>query len=153
MHGTAITIIDKSNMSIDIKTNNNHDDTKYILLVDDEKDILDLFTEYLTSNELKIISFQNSIEALNFLNGNINNCSLVITDYSMPQMSGLDFIKHIRNIDVNFIIKIILITAYIKNNLVIDKSSNLRIDKIIEKPIPLEKLKDEVKMLVLPILI
>lgn len=153
MHGTAITIIDKSNMSIDIKTNNNHDDTKYILLVDDEKDILDLFTEYLTSNELKIISFQNPLEALNFLNGNINNCSLVITDYSMPQMSGLDFIKHIRKIDRNFIIKIILITSYIKNNLVIDKSSNLRIDKIIEKPIPLEKLKDEVKLLMLPILV
>jgi response regulator RpfG family c-di-GMP phosphodiesterase len=144
MHGTAITIIDKSNMSIDIKTNNNHDDTKYILLVDDEKDILDLFTEYLTSNELKIISFQNPLEALNFLNGNINNCSLVITDYIMPQMSGLDFIKHIRKIDRNFIIK---------NNLVIDKSSNLRIDKIIEKPIPLEKLKDEVKLLMLPILV
>jgi response regulator RpfG family c-di-GMP phosphodiesterase len=153
MHGTAITIIDKSNMSIDIKTNNNHDDTKYILLVDDEKDILDLFTEYLTFNELKIIYFQNPLEALNFLNCNINNCSLVITDYSMPQMSGLDFIKHIRNIDRNFIIKIILITSYIKNNLVIDKSSNLRIDKIIEKPIPLEKLKDEVKLLMLPILV
>ena len=27
----------------------------------------------------------------------------------------------------------------------------MRIDKIIEKPIPLEKLKDEVKMLLLPI--
>jgi response regulator RpfG family c-di-GMP phosphodiesterase len=139
-------------MSIDINTNNDHDDIKYILLVDDEKDILELFTEYLTSNGLKTVSFQNPIEALNFLNSNVNNCSLVITDYSMPQMSGLDFIKHIRNIDVNFIIKIILITAYIKNNLVIDKSSNLRIDKIIEKPIPLEKLKDEVKMLMLPIL-
>ena len=153
MYETTITIIDKSNISIDINTNNNHDDTKYILLVDDEKDILELFTEYLTSNGLKTISFQNPVEALNFLNSNVNNCSLVITDYSMPQMSGLDFIKHIRNIDINFIIKIILITAYIKNNLVIDKSSNLRIDKIIEKPIPLEKLKDEVKMLVLPILI
>ena len=139
-------------MSIDINTNNDHDDIKYILLVDDEKDILELFTEYLTSNGLKTVSFQNPIEALNFLNSNVNNCSLVITDYSMPQMSGLDFIKHIRNIDVNFIIKIILITAHIKNNLVIDKSSNLRIDKIIEKPIPLEKLKDEVKMLMLPIL-
>jgi DNA-binding NtrC family response regulator len=151
MHETAITIIDKSNMSIDNNTNTYDDDTKFILLVDDEKDILDLFTEYLTSNGLKTISFQNPIEALNFLNGNINNCSLVITDYSMPQMSGLDFIKHIRNIDINFIIKIILITAYIKNNLVMDKSSNLRIDKIIEKPIALEKLKDEVKMLMLPI--
>ena len=152
MYETTITIIDKSDMSIDINTNNNHDDTKYILLVDDEKDILDLFTEYLISNGLKTISFQNPIEALNFLNGNINNCSLVITDYSMPQMSGLDFIRHIRDIDRNFIIKIILITAYIKNNLVMDKSSNLRIDKIIEKPILLEKLKDEVKMLMLPIL-
>ena len=153
MHETAITITNKSDMSIDNNANNLYDDTKYILLVDDEKDILDLFTEYLTSNGLIIISFQNPIEALNFLNSNINNCSLVITDYSMPQMSGLDFIKHIRNIDRNFIIKIILITAYIKNNLVIDKSSNLRIDKIIEKPIPLEKLKDEVKLLMLPILV
>ena len=146
MYETAITITDKSNMSIDNNANNLYDDTKYILLVDDEKDILDLFTEYLISNGLKTISFQNPIEALNFLNGNINNCSLIIIDYSMPQMSGFDFIKHIRDIDKNFIIKIILITAYIKNNLVMDKSSNLRIDKIIEKPIPLEKLKDEVKM-------
>jgi response regulator RpfG family c-di-GMP phosphodiesterase len=40
-------------MSIDINTNNNHDNTKYILLVDDKKDILELFTEYLTSNGLK----------------------------------------------------------------------------------------------------
>jgi CheY-like chemotaxis protein len=137
-------------MSIDSNTNDN-DNTKYILLVDDEKDILELFSECLISNGLKTISFQNPIEALDFLNGNLNNCSLVITDYSMPQMSGLDFIKHVRNIDVNFIIKIILITAYIKNNLVMDKSNNLRIDKIIEKPISLEKLKDEVKMLMLPI--
>ena len=44
-----------------------------------------------------------------------------------------------------------VITAYIKNNLLIDKSNNLRIDKIIEKPILLEKLKDEVKMLLLSI--
>ena len=67
-------------MSIDINTNNNHDNTKYILLVDDKKDILELFTEYLTSNGLKIIPFSNPIEALNFLNSNVNNCSLVITD-------------------------------------------------------------------------
>jgi CheY-like chemotaxis protein len=124
---------------------------KYILLVDDEKDILELYTEYLTSNGLKIIPFSDPMEALNYLHGNLNNCSLVITDYQMDQMSGFDFIKNIRGIDVNFIIKIIVITAYIKNNLLIDKSNNLRIDKIIEKPILLEKLKDEIKMLLLSI--
>jgi DNA-binding NtrC family response regulator len=124
---------------------------KYILLVDDEKDILELYTEYLTSNGLKIIPFSDPMEALNYLHGNLNNCSLVITDYQMDQISGFDFIKNIRGIDVNFIIKIIVITAYIKNNLLIDKSNNLRIDKIIEKPFLLEKLKDEVKMLLLSI--
>jgi hypothetical protein len=66
-------------------------------------------------------------------------------------MIGLDFIKPVRIIDVHFLIKITLITADIKNNLVLDKSTNFRIDKIIEKPIPLEKLKDEVKMLMSPL--
>jgi DNA-binding NtrC family response regulator len=150
MAETAITIIGKSIMSINTITND-QDNTKFILLVDDEKDILELYTEYLSSNGLKIISFADPNEALTFLNANSNNCSIVITDYSMSQMTGLDFIKHVRNIDVHFLIKIILITAYIKNNLVVDKSTNFRIDKIIEKPIPLEKLKDEVKMLMSPL--
>lgn len=139
-------------MSIETNTNDYANTiNKYILLVDDEKDILELYTEYLTSNGLKIIPFSDPMEALNYLHGNLNNCSLVITDYQMDKMSGFDFIKNIRGIDVNFIIKIIVITAYIKNNLLIDKSNNLRIDKIMEKPIPLEKLKDEVKMLLSPI--
>jgi DNA-binding NtrC family response regulator len=150
MAETAITIIGKSIMSINTITND-QDNTKFILLVDDEKDILELYTEYLSSNGLKIISFADPNEALTFLNANPNNCSIVITDYSMSQMTGLDFIKHVRNIDVHFLIKIILITAYIKNNLVVDKSTNFRIDKIIEKPISLEKLKDEVKMLMSPL--
>lgn len=136
-------------MSVEINTND-HANTKHIVLVDDEKDILELYTGYLTSYGLKIIPFSDPIEALIYLHCNLNNCSLVITDYKMLQMSGFDFIKNIRGIDVNFSIKIIVITAYIKNNLVVDKSNNLRIDKIIEKPIPLEKLKDEVKMLLLP---
>ena len=67
---------------------------------------------------------------------------MVTTDYKMQYMSGLDFTKHIGNIVINFLIKIILIVAFIQNNLVIDKSNNLRIDKIIENPLMLEKLKD-----------
>ncbi|MGE5633858.1 MAG: hypothetical protein ACM3VV_01375 [Deltaproteobacteria bacterium] len=35
-------------------------------MVDDEKDILDLFSDYLSSNGLKTISFQNPIEALEY---------------------------------------------------------------------------------------
>ena len=50
---TAIAII----MLMEIS---NHKDN-YILLVEDEKDILDLFTEYLSSSGFNTISFQNPI--------------------------------------------------------------------------------------------
>ena len=70
---------------------NNNDN--YILLVEDEKDILELFTEYLSSNGFNIVSFQNPKEALNYFYKNQSNCSLVITDYRMPQMSGIDLKK------------------------------------------------------------
>src|SRR5215213_4263690 len=95
----------------------------YILLVDDEKDILDLFSEYLSSNGFNTISFQNPIEALNYFYQNISNCYLVIADYKMPQMSGIDFIKKIREKDTaDCKIKTIIISAYIKDNIPYDKS-------------------------------
>jgi FixJ family two-component response regulator len=53
-------------MSIINNTNNDYDDTKYILLVDDEKDILDWFSEYLSSNGFNKISFQKSYWNIKF---------------------------------------------------------------------------------------
>ena len=78
---------------------------------------------------------------------NTNNCSLVITDYRMPQMSGLDFINKIREIDTNGKIKTIIISAYIKDNIPYDKSYIMKIDKILEKPVYLDRLKIEIQQL------
>jgi DNA-binding NtrC family response regulator len=71
----------------------NNNDNYYILLVDDEKDILDLFSEYLISNRFNTISFQNPLKALEYFYQNASNCSLVIVDYKMPQLSGINFIE------------------------------------------------------------
>jgi DNA-binding response OmpR family regulator len=110
-------------------------------LVDDERDILDLFTEYLSSNGFKTISFQNPMKALEYFYQNPTNCYLVITDYKMPQMSGIDFIKKIREKDSDCKIKIILISAFLKDNLPYDKSYSMTIDRILEKPVYLDRLK------------
>jgi response regulator RpfG family c-di-GMP phosphodiesterase len=128
----------------------NHKDNNYyyILLVDDEKDILDLFREYLTSNGFNIISFDNPVKALEYFYKNPNNCSLVITDYKMPQMSGIDLIKKIREKDTNYKIKTIIISAFLKDNLPYDKSYITMIDKILEKPVYLDRLKNEVQELI-----
>ena len=127
-------------------SSNNND--FYILLVDDEKDILDLFSEYLTSNGFNTISFDNPIKAIKYFYQNPNNCSLVITDYKMPQMSGIDLIKKIKEKDTNYKIKTIIISAFIKDNIPYDKSYITTVDKILEKPIYLDRLKNEVQELI-----
>jgi DNA-binding NtrC family response regulator len=129
-----------------LELSNNND--YYILLIDDEKDILDLFTEYLSSNGFNTISFQNPMEALNYFYQNQSNCSLVITDYKMPQMSGLDLIKKIREKDIDCKIKTIVISAFIKDSLPYDKSYIITVDKILEKPVYLDRLKKVIQELI-----
>ena len=127
------------------------DNKKVILLVDDEKDVLNLFYEYLHNFGYKTISFDNPLEALRYLeDNNVSNCSLIITDYKMPQMNGIDLIKKIREkYGSNLQVKIMLVSAFMKNELHVQNIlNNLKIDKIIEKPIRLEILKDEIKKLI-----
>ena len=131
---------------LSIRSTNN----QVILLVDDEKDVLNLFCEYLQNCGYQTISFDNPINALNYIfNNNISNCSLIITDYKMPEMNGVDFIKKIREKNSsNLRLKIILISAFTKDNLDVQRIANsLKIDKIIEKPIRLEHFKEEVEKL------
>ena len=123
----------------------------YILLVDDEKDVLNLFSEYLKSNGYNIISFDNPVKALEYFYKNTNNCSVVITDYRMPQMSGLDFLKKIREKDTDCKIKLMLISAFMKSDLNVNLIlNNLKIDKILEKPVFLDELKTEIQKLIVP---
>ena len=68
----------------------------------------------------------------------------------MPQMNGIDLIKRIREkYGSNLQVKIMLVSAFMKNELHVQNIlNNLKIDKIIEKPIRLEILKDEIKKLI-----
>ena len=129
-----------------MESSNNND--FYILLVDDEKDILDLFSEFLTSNGFNTISYDNPVKALEYFYENTNNCSVVITDYRMPQMSGIDLIKKIKEKNTDYKIKTIIISAFIKDNLPYDKSYITMIDKILEKPVYLDRLKNEIQELI-----
>jgi DNA-binding NtrC family response regulator len=126
----------------------NNNDYYYILLVEDEKDILELFTEYLSSSGFNTISFQNPLDALEYFYKNQSNCSLVITDYKMPQISGLELIKKIRKKDTDCKIRTIIISAFIKDNLPYDKSYITTVDKILEKPVYLDRLKKTVQELI-----
>lgn len=72
-------------------------DTKtYILLVDDEPDILATYTHLLRSQNYGIKEFLSATEALAFLRFTDKNFDLFISDLNMPVMDGIRFMQQVR---------------------------------------------------------
>jgi two-component system, OmpR family, alkaline phosphatase synthesis response regulator PhoP len=67
---------------------------KKILLVDDEKDIVEFIQYNLEQEGFKVIAAYNGSEALKYLS---ENPDLIILDIMMPEMNGYDVCKKIRS--------------------------------------------------------
>ncbi len=78
---------------------------KIILLIDDEVMLRDLLSEMLESNGYNVIKVGSGSEGLRILTEEIK-ADLVIIDYNMPEMNGLETIEKIR--ELNFKMPIIL---------------------------------------------
>lgn len=67
-----------------------------VIVVDDKKMITDLFESYINISCSNVIvhSFNDSVDALNFIISKGNNIDVVITDYYMPPgVNGLELLK------------------------------------------------------------
>lgn len=115
---------------------------KYIMIVDDEPDILDLLQGYLESKGWKIKAFIGPGIALSSIMMNPKLYSLILTDIRMPEMSGIEFVKKVKNLDNN--IKIIFMTAFETE---IDELKELSDVEPLKKPICLETLVSLIKRL------
>ena len=111
-----------------------------VMLVDDEIDIIGLFTEILTLNGINVRPFTNSEEALREFEQNHSYYKLVISDVRMSPMSGIEFIKKLREIDAN--IKVILMTAFDMER---SQLREIDTDEFFNKPIAMNNLVKIVK--------
>ena len=78
--------------------------------MDDEEDLARLFGDVLTSRGYPVEVFTDPRKALEKIQVEHNNYSLVLTDVKMPGLTGVELGKQILTIDED--IKIILISAY-----------------------------------------
>lgn len=104
-----------------------------ILVVDDEQEIAELVQFYLKNEDFSVIIANNSAEALTAINQ--NEINLAILDVMLPDISGFDLLKIIRE---SHMFPIIMLTAKVND---IDKINGLTIgaDDYITKPFnPLE---------------
>jgi DNA-binding NtrC family response regulator len=82
--------------------------TPSILVVDDEPNSLFAICQILNDEGFQVIAVESGKEALEKLK--VNSFNLVITDEKMPDLSGMDLLTKVKDIDPR--IQVILITAY-----------------------------------------
>ena len=117
-----------------------------ILLVEDEEDLLRLIQKYFEKNGLYVRADTSPLLALEefMKNTHDNGYDLVISDFRMPGMNGIELATLIRKMNKD--IPIILMTAYD----VIDVDplilKFLNIEYIITKPIKLRAFIEKIKL-------
>ena len=86
------------------------DITKSIIVVDDEHDLVDLFSDALSSNGYDVSAFTDPIVALENIKMNPEKYSLLTTDFRMNKMNGCELGIKVKELNHN--IQVMLITAY-----------------------------------------
>ncbi len=113
-----------------------------LYVLDDRYYVTNLVRNFLTPLGFKITASNNSKEALDELMTNASQYDLLITDLTMPELSGLDIAKTLSGSGIDM--PIILLTGYGES---IENVSEHGIDAIIHKPILLKDLLNELDRL------
>lgn len=110
----------------------------YILIIDDEANQRLMLERALCAHDSSwvVITAASGQEALELVEAHTPD--LIITDYNMPGLSGLDVIAQVRNHGLGT--RIILMTAYSSPELS-EATRQLCIDHYITKPVPLSLLR------------
>lgn len=103
-----------------------------ILLVDDEEPVLNIMKQLIESLGYKVVAFDSSPKALETFQADPKKFDLVITDVTMPQMTGLELARRLFMVNPKMLI--ILCTGY--NQLITnEKAKALGIKEYLLKPV------------------
>jgi DNA-binding NtrC family response regulator len=117
---------------------------RLVVIVDDERDITVLFRDALQKIKgVSVFTFTDPKIALEHFRTNNAHYVVLLSDFRMPELNGIDLIKKIK--DSNPFVRTILMTAFEMNDeLFKDYIKNEIINAFLQKPILLDTLIKEV---------
>ena len=112
--------------------------TQVVLLVDDEEMVVTSIKSFLTlETDYEVVAFTSPKEALDFVKD--NRVDLVISDYLMPDIDGIQFLAEIKEIQPEA--TRVLLTGYADKENAIKAINDVGLYQYIEKPWENEDLK------------
>jgi DNA-binding NtrC family response regulator len=121
--------------------------TKIVSIVDDELDITELFSDAVCDSidGVSVVSFNDPVIALEHFTQNKERYALVISDFRMPNLTGLELLKKVMKFRSN--VRTILVSAYeVEYNAVFQRyMQESIIDSFIEKPVTINQLCQRVR--------
>ena len=120
---------------------------KIVSIVDDELDITELFHDAVCGSidGVTVVSFNDPVIALEHFTQNKERYALVISDFRMPNLTGLELLKKVKKFKSN--VRTILVSAYeVEYNAVFQRyMQESIIDSFIEKPVTISQLCQRVR--------
>ncbi|RYZ79184.1 MAG: response regulator [Proteobacteria bacterium] len=111
----------------------------HVLFVDDTPDTRELYRLYFTLNGHVTETAPDGLEALRIIARDSEGLDLIILDYHMPGMSGLEVVQHLRQMEDITSVPIILFTGDTQEDFA-PKIRELGIACVVYKPIDPNKL-------------
>ena len=108
-----------------------------VLLVEDDQWVRDSLRRFFANENCALMAVETGEDALEIIKD--NDCDIIITDYRLPGMDGLEFLKRAQGFNARF--KKILLTAYM-TEAVISEAFRLGVHEFIEKPFSIEDLEE-----------
>ncbi|MCK5100522.1 MAG: PAS domain S-box protein [Desulfobacteraceae bacterium] len=108
-----------------------------ILLLDDESWITEPFGELFSDYGYNVDVYNSSEKALTAVKDNSKHYNVVITDFQMPQMNGLEFAEKVKNINKDIAI---IICSGDLSSIPEKKAKELKLHAMVQKPFDDDKL-------------
>ncbi len=113
-----------------------------IVIVDDETSITKMTNKILTHLGYRVTSFNSSREILGYLLDNHQNYDLLLSDLTMPEMTGIDLAGELRRRNIK--IPIVIMTGY-GDRLSSTVRYNYGIETVISKPIIIHEIAEKLR--------
>ena len=110
-----------------------------ILVVDDEVSVANFIGEVLRDKGFPTVVYTDSPQALAYLQNNLDSVALLLTDGSMPLISGIDLAEYAKSHAPD--LPVIFITGFNHNAQALE---NIGVDRLLEKPFSIDEMVNAV---------